>query len=250
MNSNKGPGRPKKYAFTEELKQELLNLIREYNKNYNPYPQIKYKHIWEYATTLYEQDKFPVKTSYDFWKKKDRLGRQLIDKVNVLQSQKVSISQSIELDLINIKELIDRYGGKNKDLLWEYLEPYDRHLYNIVHKIKRLEEENNRLRDKLNTKDLTIQTLKDQNHKIQKLLFAMFTYSNKENELLNMINTGDSKSKVINLALEDTFETPLAFIQELVKHVEYPTIADTNSSKIVSLHTRKSIINDPPEYEL
>lgn len=71
MSLNKRPGRPKKYEITEELKQEILYLLKVYNQDHNPYPQIKYKHIWEHATTLYEQGKFPIKTSYDFWKKKE-----------------------------------------------------------------------------------------------------------------------------------------------------------------------------------
>ncbi|WP_242307557.1 hypothetical protein [Bacillus cereus group sp. BfR-BA-01331] len=250
MNLNKGPGRPKKYALTEELKQKLLNLIREYDEEYNPYPKIKYKLIWEYATALYEQGKFPINTSYDFWKKKNRIGRQLVDTVNTLQTQKLAISQSVELDLINIKELIDRYGGRNKDVLWEYLEPYDRHLYTIANKIQQLEEENDKLRDKLNEQDLTIQTLKNKNYRIQKSLLAMFTYSNKENELVNMMNTGNSKSKLINLALQDTFENPTAFIQELEKHLNHFIIEKSNYSKVISLHKEKKIINNSTEYEL
>nr|EEK65573.1 hypothetical protein bcere0006_42120 [Bacillus wiedmannii] len=227
-----------------------MYLLKVYNQDHNPYPQIKYKHIWEHATTLYEQGKFPIKTSYDFWKKKDRIGRQLVDTVNTIQSQKVSISQSIELDLINIKELIDKYGGKNKELLWEYLEPYDRHLYNIATKIKQLENKNDRLQNELNNQNSTIQLLKNQNYRIQKSLLAMFTYSNKENELANMLNTGNSKSKIINLALQDTFENPTSFIQELEKHLDYQVVKDLNPSKVIPLHSNKKIPDDSSEYDL
>ncbi|WP_242281465.1 hypothetical protein [Bacillus cereus group sp. BfR-BA-01454] len=250
MNSIKGPGRPKKYEVNEELKQEILYLLRIYNQNHNPYPQIKYKHIWEYATNLYKQGEFSIKTSYDFWKKKDRIGRQLVDTVNTIQSQKVSISQSIELDLIDIKELIDKYGGKNKELLWEYLEPYDKHLYNIASKIKQLEDKNNKFQNKLNKQELTIQTLKQKNYRIQKSLLAIFTYSNKENELVNMLNTGNSKSKIINLALQDTFENPTSFIQELEKHLDYPAVKHLNLSKVIPLHPNNKNQENNPEYDL
>lgn len=250
MTLNNGPGRPKKYEVNEELKQEILHLLRIYNQSHNPYPKIKYKHIWEHVTTLYKQGKFPIKTSYDFWKKKDRIGRQLVDTVNTIQSQKVSLSKSVKLDLINIKELIDKYGGKNKALLWEYLEPYDRHLYNIANKIKQLEDKNDKLQNKLNKQDSTIQVLKKQNNRIQKSLLAMFTYSNKENELVNMLNTGTSKSKIVNLALQDTFENPTSFIKELEKHVQSYTMEQSHSSKVVSLYKQEKIIGESPEYDL
>ncbi|HDR3896449.1 MULTISPECIES: hypothetical protein [Bacillus] len=250
MNLNKGPGRPKKYELNEKLKQEILYLLKIYNQDHNPYPQIKYKHIWEYANHLYEQGTFSIKTSYDFWKKKDRIGRQLVDTVNTIQSQKVSISESIELDLINIKELIDKYGGKNKKLLWEYLEPYDKHLYNIASTIKQLEDKNNTLQNKLNKQEWIIQTLKQKNYRIQKTLLAMFTYSNKENELVNMLNTGSSKSPIINLALQDTFENPISFIQELEKHLEYQAKQHLDPSKVIPLHSINKSQDNTPEYDL
>lgn len=67
----------------------------------------------------------------------------------------------------------------------------------------------------------------------------MFTYSNKENELANMLNTGNSKSKIINLALQDTFENPTSFIQELEKHLDYQVVKDLNPSKVIPLHSNK-----------
>ncbi|CUB59402.1 hypothetical protein BN2127_JRS10_04918 [Bacillus subtilis] len=78
----------------------------------------------------------------------------------------------------------------------------------------------------------------------------MFTYSNKENELVNMLNTGNSKSHIINLALQDTFENPTSFIQELEKHLDYPAVKHLNPSKVISLHSNNKKQDNTPEYDL
>ncbi|MHA2896103.1 hypothetical protein ACXZ62_28335, partial [Bacillus cereus] len=78
----------------------------------------------------------------------------------------------------------------------------------------------------------------------------MFTYSNKENELINMLNTGNSKSQIINLALQDTFENPTSFIQELEKHLDYQSVKSSIPSKIIPLHSNSTNKVNTPEYDL
>jgi|SRR5690625_247061 len=244
-------GRPKTYNFDLEQKEHILSLIKDYNLNHNPYPRIRYKHVWEYSLKLYHQNQFPFKTSYDFWKRKGRLGRELVDTVNSLEQKKVYLSKSERIDLINLKELIDKYGGNNKDILWDNVEPYDRHINSFIKKINKLEEDNIQLKNNVVQKDEKIQHLNETNKKLQSLLFSLFTYSNKENELVNMINTGQSSSKVINQALENTFENPAAFVLELTKHTG-KNISNVSSISNVIPVNKKKIDNyeDKPEYDL
>jgi len=69
-----------------------------------------------------------------------------------------------------------------------------------------------------------------------------------------MINTGQSKSKLINFALESTFEDPLAFILELTNHLD-PSI-DMNINKneksnVIPLNKTLSNGHEKePEYDL
>lgn len=123
-------------------------------------------------------------------------------------------------------------------------------MYNIASKIKQLEDKNNKLQNKLNKQELTIQSLKQKNYRIQKSLLAMFTYSNKENELVNMLNTGNSKSHIINLALHDTFENPISFIQELEKHLKHQARQHLDPSKVIPLHPINKSQDNTPEYDL
>ena len=65
-----------------------------------------------------------------------------------------------------------------------------------------------------------------------------------------MLNTGNSKSHIINLALQDTFENPTSFIQELEKHLDYPAVKHLNPSKVISLHSNNKKQDNTPEYDL
>ncbi|WP_253864269.1 hypothetical protein [Bacillus cereus] len=78
----------------------------------------------------------------------------------------------------------------------------------------------------------------------------MFTYSNKEHKLVNMLNTDISKSQIINLALPDTFENPTSFIQELEKHLDYPAVKHLNPSKVIFLHSNNKNQDSTSEYDL
>src|SRR5699024_5450626 len=145
---------------------------------------------------------------------------ELIDIVNSIEHKKVYLSQSEKIDLINLKELIDRYGGDNKDILWDNLEPYNRHIENFIEEINKIDEKRIELEEISNQQNCKIRYLKEKNQKLQNLIFSLFTYSNKENELVNIMNTGQSRSKLINTALESTFEKPEGFYFELIKHIE------------------------------
>lgn len=243
-------GRPKKYEF--ESKDEIIEFIKDYKKSYNPYPLIKYKHIWEHSLALYEQNLFPIKTSYDFWKRDGRLGKELVDLINALEEKKVYISETERIDIINIKELLEKYGGKYKEILWKNLEPYDNHINRFVNRITKLQEENNSLKEHISEEQSSIQKLKEDNNKLQQLVYSLFTYSNKDNELVNMINTGQSKSNLINFALEKTFSEPHLFFKELIKYTPNQ-IEGTKMEKqdnLIYLRNNKSFDKDEPEYEL
>lgn len=246
---SRSPGRPKKYEMDSNSEKKIIALIKDYNKNHNPYPTIKYKHIWEYSLRLYEQELFPVKTSYDFWKRKGRPGRELVDTVNALQNKKIFISKTERIDVIDLKDLVAKYGGKNKDILWENIEPYDKHINGFMERINKLENENLKLSKELLQLEKNNKKLINTNRKLQDLLLSMFTYSNKENELANMINTGQSKSDLINIALRNTFESPEAFVLELTKHTSVDDDNyQTKNSNVIPLQTE--VNNNKPEYDL
>lgn len=253
MNSN-NIGRPKKYTIKEDEKELILTIIRDYNTNHNPYPTVKYKHIWEYSIELFHKGQFPFETSYDFWKRKGRVGRELVDIVNSIEHKKVYVSQSKNIDLIDIKDLLDKFGGTNKDILWDNLQPYNLHIDKFIEEINNLEMKNIKLERLSEQQEISIENLKKKNKKLQNLIFSLFIYSNKENELVNILNTGQSNSKLINIALESTFENPEEFYLELMEHIERTGVRrkteQNQDLKVIPFNKDKNQKQKKPEYDL
>lgn len=227
---NNQVGRPKKININDQTKEKILNLIFYYHSNYNPYPEIRYKNIWEYFKELYKSGDFEYETSYDFWKRLGREGRDLVDKVNTHLNSNKLISNTKNIDMINFKELIEKYGSHNKEILWENIKPYEKHLTQLTLTIDKIQKENHKITEHNEYLKLQLKESKKLVDNLQNLLFSLFAYSNKDNELYNLLNSGQSKSKVINLALEETFENPMAFFNEMVsKSFNTPLpLADVN----------------------
>lgn len=241
-------GRPKKYDFTVEEKEFLVKFIRTYDENYNPYSTIKYKHIWEYTLQQYDENTFPYKTSYDFWKRKGRTGRELVDSINSVSKEFLAPASRDNIDLIRIQKLIEDYGGKNKQILWDNLEPVQNQTEQYIERINKINDKYSQLLTEIDEQNKIIEELSTKNKELQDLTFALFTYSNKNNELENLINMEQSKSEIINLALSETFINPKGFIDELVSRLDIQKPDKQNTSekslKIITLENRM------PEYDL
>lgn len=247
-------GRPRKYNFTEENLEELTKFIKDYNKSYNPYPEIRYKAIWEFALHQYTNNNFQFETSYDFWKRKGRVGRKLVDSTNEVLRAKYITPLEDSIDMIHIQRLIENYGGNYKELLWDNLEPINTQINQYLKKIASLEDRYSKEKHIVDKQRKIIEDLTIKNEKLQNFSLSLFTYSNKNNELVNLLNTGQSKSKIINIALEETFENPLSFIEELSNHHRTESVELKNNnqnSNVVSLPLKNLNIKDSkPEYDL
>lgn len=147
--------------------------------------------------------------SESFWRKKDRLGRKLIDKHN--NTLKHHLPRSIQ--------------SKNTSMLFNMI--HDQ-LENplLIKKIQLIEEEMN-TRDKIidkNNQDIqSLQkkladlrkeksTLKEQIHRQNQLLLQMYNFSYTKNS--------NKVSKLIETALKDIFSQPDSFVQRLEENQE------------------------------
>jgi len=248
--TEKKVGRPKKYTFTEEDKKLMITFVRDYNKNHNPDFLIKYKLIWEHSLNAYAENSFPFKTSYDFWKRKGRIGREIVDSINKVEKEKTNVAKSNHLDILKIKRIIEKFGGKHKDIIWDNLEPYNNLLERLQMKLAKKEKDYEQLEKIILRQTNELNDLSNRNKSLENLALSLFLYGNKDNELHNMLSTGQSKSKIVNLALSQTFANPEEFSSELLKHYN----SELNSTdKII---TDKNIIsfdnakNNKPEYDL
>lgn len=249
-NLSNRTGRPKKIIFNKQSTEETLKLIFYYHDNYNPHSQIRYKDIWEHFEELFNNGNYEYKTSYDFWKRSGREGRELVDKVNDHLKTKSLVSIANNIDMINFKEIIEKYGAHNKDILWENLKPYEKHIIQLSNSVEKIKNENENMIKQNNELKVQLNESKEMVGNLQQLIFSLFVYSNKDNELYNLLNTGKSKSKVIDLALEKTFESPLAFINEMLSKSFIPSdsLKDSLTTNNVYEFTPKS--KPEKEYDL
>lgn len=243
-------GRPKKYDFSDHDKNLLLDFIKHYNKNLNSHHVIKYKSIWEFSLGEYEKGNFPYKTSYDFWKRKGRLGRVLVDSFNKILKEQYALSSKDQLDSVNIKKIIEQFGGNNKNILWDNLQPFDNHVKKLSEQINHLDMKFNKGQNHIEELNTMIDQLSTENEKLQNMILSFFTYSNRNNELENLISTEQSKSEIINLALEETFENPKSFFDELSYRKNQDTVS-LDASNLLSIQNKIiELENNNPEYDL
>lgn len=202
-----------------EIKQKLKEAILEFDEALNVNAKVSYKDIYEYIKILFEQGKIDFDyPSYTWWKTS---GKFLVDEYNKVKRRTIRVSEREELDYPDIKDLIDKYGGGNKNILWENLQSFDIYIERLVGKNQKLEETNEKLESELrDIKEKQKKTMSI-NNKLQQLLFAIFTYSKKsETEFVNMLNTGEYRNEIVKLSISNTFGSPKAFINELTRNIK------------------------------
>jgi len=163
-----------------------------------------------------------------------------------VQKKKIWLSKSKHLDIVDILNVLDKYGGNHKKVLIQHLSPLHDHINRFINEINHLEEKNVHFQTALEKKHQENVELKAKVTKLQTVMMSMFTYINGNNELENMLNTGSSKSHIINLSLEETFGSPLVFVEELINNSRNK-LTQKENNKIGFLHNHKPI---EPEFEL
>lgn len=100
---------------------------------------IKPMEMFKFTEELYNQGRIPSLPSYEFWKKKDRLGRQLIEQRNRIDTVKLTNSEGKEITIPNVTDLVEK-KHKNKEELLEALVPLENHLRNSINREINLKE--------------------------------------------------------------------------------------------------------------
>ncbi|WP_102707263.1 hypothetical protein [Terribacillus saccharophilus] len=74
-----------KVGRKNKLEEATVNsIVLKYKENVQPHGKIKYKDIYNYTRELFHQGELDELASDTFWRKKGRLGRTVIDKINEL----------------------------------------------------------------------------------------------------------------------------------------------------------------------
>ena len=193
----------------------LKDLIKEYDKKANVRGKIKPIDVFNYSQEKYEEGVLPYKLTYDFWKRKDRLGKKLIEEYNEIQSEQIHISERDVIDIVNVQDLIEKTQLSDVKEVEKYLIPMERQIKELVRdlseeKIKNVNLGNtiNELKKESKEKDLKLE-------KMQNLIYQMFSYSNSGIILDNLMNTGESRNERVINALENAFINPTEFLENV-----------------------------------
>lgn len=219
---------PKKAQYDSKVIKELIITFRK-ERNYKG--TIKYIDIYEYAKEMYGNNKFPYDTSYDFWKREGRLGREFIDDYNKVKTKQIVSTDNKQIDIVDVYDVLNKIVSdeKTKEQLAKYLVPLERQVRDFAVQLEKKDKKINALEDEIKMLKKDKEILKQRIDSIQDLNFKLFLYSNSENELVNLINTGKSRSYPVNKAIEEVFNNPTNFF----------SVLDNNSAK----NTRKNIVD-------
>lgn len=203
---NKKTGR--KTKLTE---QEVNELIYLYKIEKQLTGKIKYRDIHLFNQELVKRGRFPVSVGEDFWRKKERLGRIMVDKANSIFTNKLAESESIDDTVINFTQIIDHHYSDKEKLVREMVIVESKFYKNnrtkksLEKKLLQSEENLQKYKDKLFQTEKQLTYLKE-------LVFNLMRYSaEKETPLIDHLTTGKKRTSIVKRALEDIFNSPSEF---------------------------------------
>lgn len=194
--SNRG----RKSILTNSEAQDIINQFIQKYKNIS---KISYIEIHRFSVELYNTGQLKQLPSESYWRKKDRLGRQLVDEANFTLSHKVTNKNSNN-ELDSLLQLLDENS-------------VDQKINNIVHKVlinkfnelklveKKLFDEKQK-NEELSDKNKKLNLLNSEQHVVIYQLYHYFlSTSSKDNR------------KIFGNALDKIFSDPLNFIESMNK---------------------------------
>lgn len=230
-----------------EKKTALRKLIVEYDDNHNIKSKITYKDIYEFVKSQYDTDKVSFYPGYTWWKTK---GKHLVDEYNLVKKRTISLSETEDLDVFDILDVVEKHYG-DKESLIKYLLPYNDLLDRLVAKINKLQGNSQNLAEQIGKKDERIQVLEQANSNQQALLDGLFyNVIASERELNSIMKRGSTKSDIVNYALTETFGNPASYIEEFSKRIEIGnlTIDDKKVNIIKFQPKNEPVENDDYDY--
>ena len=220
-----------------EKETALRKLIVEYDENHNIKSKITYKDIYEFVKSQYDIDNVAFYPGYTWWKTK---GKHLVDEYNLVKKRTISLSETEDLDVFDILDVVEKHCG-DKESLINYLLPYNDLLDRLVNKINKLQNNSQILSEQIDKKDRRIQVLEQKCSNQQALLDGFFyNIIGSERELNKVMKRGSTKSDIVNYALTETFGNPTSYIEEFSKRLEIEDFTiDDKKANVVKLQPKK-----------
>ncbi|WP_250323782.1 hypothetical protein [Bacillus cereus] len=225
-----------------EKETTLRQLIVEYDENHNIKSKITYKDIYEFVKLQYNNNKVDFYPGYTWWKTK---GKHLVDEYNLVKKRTISLSETEDLDVFDILDVVEKHYG-DKEALIKYLLPYNDLLDRLVNKINKLQNHSKSLSEQIGKKDERIQVLEQTNSNQQVLLDGLFyTIIGSEKELDKVMKRGSTKSDTVNYALSETFGNPATYIEEFSKRIEIGNLMiNDKKDNVVNFKTQNDSLEE------
>jgi hypothetical protein len=229
-----------------EKETALRKLIVEYDENHNIKSKITYKDIYEFVKSQYDNGKVDFYPGYTWWKTK---GKHLVDEYNLVKKRTIPLSETEDLDVFDILDVIEKHYG-DKESLIKYLLPYNDLLDRLVNKINKFQNNSQSLSEKIGKKDVRIRILEQTNSNQQALLDGLFyNIIGSEKELEGVMKRGSTKSDTLNYALTETFGNPAAYIDEFSKRIEIGILTTDNQKENVVRFKPKNESSKEDDYD-
>ena len=231
-------------GILDDIEKEtvLRKLIVEYDENHNIKSKITYKNIYEFVKSQYVIGHTDFYPSYTWWKTK---GKHLVDEYNLVKKRTIKLSETEELDVFDILDVVEKHYG-DKDSLIKYLLPYNNLLDRLVNKINMLQDSFQSLSEQVRKKDERIRVLEQTIQNQQALLDGLFyTIIGSEKELGKVMKRGSTRSNAVNHALTETFGNPAAYIDEFSKRIEIGIlIAEDKKDNVVQFQPKNDNLEE------
>ncbi|MGF7535250.1 hypothetical protein AAGG74_16475 [Bacillus mexicanus] len=129
------------------------------------------------------------------------IGRELIDEFNFIKMTSFSLSESQNLDIVNVQDLLDKYASDKKELS-TFLIPMEKQIHRLLNDLKKANKDINHLKNEKRDLEKQIQDEKELSYRMQHLIYQMFSYIPSGATLDNLMNTFTSRTERVSNALQ------------------------------------------------
>lgn len=228
----------RKTKLTENEVNHLIYLFKT-EKQING--KIKYGEMYHFNKEVVQQGRFSTLAGEDFWRKKTRLGRTMIDKANSVFTSKVSTSDFPNDNIPNFADIINKHYG-NKEALIKELIVIERKFYKNIERRKTLELKLTESEEKVQDYKSKLSESESQSEYLQDLLFKMLRYSsNKKAPLVNHLDTGQKQTLIVKKALENIFSSPSDFYNWYEEKIGK---SDNTKNNVIPLKKEKTLADE------
>lgn len=215
--------------------EQVRYIVERYINEEKAQGTIKYKDVFAFQNRLFENGEIPNKAEEDFWRKYGRQGRLIIDEANRIV-EKTATTSNKERKLYEFIDLIRKFIHDPKALN-ACLKLLEENVHSLVEEENQLIERLDKMNQLLFEEKKRNKSLEEHNQKLQNLIYQIFDYSaHKENEIVNLMNTGTSRNRLVDEALKNAFSDPKSFF----KTMEEKNMSRRKLSVVVTQEVKKA----------